>query len=103
MTLLHAAERRAGRNPFRRWAKGPSGEPTAVETGGCSRGFPNLAPMLAPLAVQIRVGASTWQAFPAAATLDAAADAIRHTPSVTHCDDAHCERCRDAILGGPLV
>src|SRR3712207_8628402 len=50
-----AAERRAGRKPFRRWARDANGEPITVETGGCSRGFTNLGPTLAPLASQTRV------------------------------------------------
>ena len=103
MTLLHLAERRAGRTAFRRWAKGLDGRAMMVETGGCSQGFPRLEETVGPLSSERLIGKSRWRAFPAARTLDAAAKAIHTTPSITRCDDPHCQRCRDAILGGPLV
>jgi aminoglycoside 3-N-acetyltransferase len=99
MTLLHAAEERAGRALFRRWANGPDGRPMEVEIGGDSAGFPKLEPVLAPLARETRVGESRWRAFPARATLAAAADAIRADPAITHCD-ADCLLCDDAVAGG---
>jgi aminoglycoside N3'-acetyltransferase len=103
MTLLHLAERRAGRALFRRWALGPDGVPISVEVGGCSRGFPRLNGTVAPLGRDWVVGRSLWRAFPAGRMLEAAAEAISATPSITRCDDPTCVRCRDAILGGPLV
>ena len=102
-TLLHLAEQQAGRRLFRRWASGEDGQPTEVETGGCSNGFPRLEPVLAPLACELLVGASHWRIFPARATLEVAARAIRADPEVTRCADPACERCRDAIAGGPLL
>jgi aminoglycoside 3-N-acetyltransferase len=101
MTLLHLAEERAGRTLFRRWANGPDGLPMEVETGGCSDGFGNLEPALGPLAREREVGASRWLAFPARATVDAAAEAIRERPEITHCGRADCLRCPDAVAGGP--
>lgn len=103
MTLLHLAEQRAGRALFRRWASGAQGHPVEIETGGCSDGLPNLEPVLAPLARETDVGASRWRAFPAGPTLDAAAEAIRRDPAVTHCGRNDCERCRDAVLGEPVL
>jgi hypothetical protein len=102
-TLLHLAEQQAGRRLFRRWASGEDGQPTEVESGGCSNGFPRLEPALAPLACELLVGASRWRVFPARATLEVAARAIRADPEVTRCADPACERCRDAIAGGPLL
>lgn len=64
MTLLHLAERRAGRAPFIRWAKGPHGQVVRVEAGGCSEGFPGLAYALASVTTHGRVGASRWLVFP---------------------------------------
>jgi aminoglycoside N3'-acetyltransferase len=64
MTLLHLAERLAGRTLFRRWGNGPDGRPMMVETGGCSNGVDRFAPLLAPLERQIMVGRSFWRAFP---------------------------------------
>jgi aminoglycoside N3'-acetyltransferase len=103
MTLLHLAERRAGRNLFRRWARGPDGNPIMVEVGGCSRGFQRLERKLARLSREFHVGSSRWRVFPATTTLEAAERGIRATPSITRCDDPYCERCPDAIVGGPLL
>ncbi len=103
MTLLHAAEQMAGRNPFRRWANGPHGEPMEVETGGCSAGFDSLEPVLSSFESTATVGASAWRAFPAREALHAAASAIRENPEVTHCGNLECGRCRDAVAGGPVL
>jgi hypothetical protein len=35
--------------------------------------------------------------------LDRLVAAITESPRITHCADSECERCRDAVLGGPLV
>jgi hypothetical protein len=40
--------------------------------------------------------------FPAREALELAADAIRTTPSITHCPNLECIECADAIAGGPL-
>ena len=103
MTLLHLAEQRAGRNPFRRWANGAGGKPIEVEIGGCSDGFANLLPVLRPLETECLVGNSRWLTFPAAATLEAAAVAIRANPTITHCGRPGCAECRDAVQGGPVL
>ena len=102
MTLLHLAEERAGRTLFRRWANGPDGLPMEVEVGSCSDGFGDLEPVIGPLAREHMVGESRWRAFPARATLDAAAEAIRERPEITHCGRADCLRCADAVAGGRL-
>lgn len=101
MTLLHEAERQAGRNLFWRWAHTKNGETVSVRVGGCSEGFENLAPALAGLERTYRVGQSLWRVFPAQETLARAAAAIRARPPLTGCSDATCERCRDALRGGP--
>jgi aminoglycoside 3-N-acetyltransferase len=103
MTLIHLAEKQAGRNLFVRWANGREGRPRAVLVGGDSDGFVKLEPVLATLCQERRVGDSLWRVFPAAATLAAATQAIRDNPKITHCGDPGCARCRDAILGGPIL
>lgn len=103
MTFLHFAEQEAGRTLFRRWASGPDGKPMMVAVGSCSEGFGNFAPILAPFKQEIQVGQSLWQVFPARETLDAAVDAIRANPLITHCADPTCSRCNDAVQGGPLL
>jgi aminoglycoside 3-N-acetyltransferase len=102
LTLLHLAEQRAGRRLFIRWANDAAGQPGVVETGGCSEGFVRLAPALEPLARRTTVGTSPWLALPVAATLFAAVAAIRADPTITHCGQPDCDRCRDSIAGGPL-
>jgi len=103
MTFLHYAEQEAGRVPFRRWANGLDGKPASVAVGSCSEGFDHFAPLLAPLNQQFLVGESIWQVFPARKTLKIAVEAIASMPTITQCDDSDCERCIDAIQGGPLL
>jgi hypothetical protein len=103
LTLLHLAEQVAGRTTFRRWANDATGQAIAVEAGGCSDGFPRLRPILQPLIRSLMVGQSVWMRLPADQTITVAAEAIRREPSLTQCDNPHCERCRDALLGGPLL
>lgn len=103
ITLLHLAERLAGRTLFRRWANDPDGRPMEVEVGGCSQGFLNLEPVLSPLGKSAIVGRSSWRVFPAQEILSVASEAIRRTPQITHCGRRGCDRCNDAVLGGPLL
>jgi len=102
-TLLHLAEKRAGRTPFARWAFGPDGRVMRVQAGGCSEGFGALEPVLAPAMREGRVGASRWMVLDAEPALRLAAAAIRAHPEITHCADPECVRCNDAVLGGPEV
>lgn len=103
MTLLHHAEQVAGRMPFRRWANDRQGQPQMVEAGSCSDGFGQFAPILAAWQRDLVVGKSLWHLFPAPQTLQAAAEAIRANPQLTYCGRADCERCHDAMLGGPIL
>ena len=104
LTLVHAAEKAAGRVLFRRWANGgATGQPIAVEAGGCSDGFEQLAPILAPVEQTSWVGPSFWRILPAQPALTALTLALRQEPSLTRCDNPSCDRCRDAVAGGPLL
>jgi aminoglycoside 3-N-acetyltransferase len=102
MTLIHLAERRAGRQPFRRWAKMASGEVIEAASGGCGAGFDALEPILAPITRERKVGDSRWRVFPARETVEIAARAIAENPQVTRCADPSCLLCADAIAGGPI-
>ena len=102
MTLLHLAEQRAGREPFRRWANGPNGEPIELQEGGCSSGFPKLEPFLGAIAERRLVGQSQWTCFSAHKALDLAVATIRDHPDLTRCSDVTCLECRDAVAGGPI-
>jgi aminoglycoside 3-N-acetyltransferase len=101
MTFIHLAEQVAGRTMFRRWANASDGRAIMVAAGGCSEGFGKLIPVLTPLLCERRVGDSHWRVYPARETLEAASEAIRSNPFITHCGNRSCERCNDAVLGGP--
>ena len=103
MTLLHLAEKRAGRELFRRWANDERGRPSVVEVGGCSEGFGRLEPVLQPVTRTAVVGQSTWRLLPADEAVARASEAVRADPRITHCGEERCERCRDATQGGPIV
>jgi aminoglycoside 3-N-acetyltransferase len=103
MTLLHLAEARAGRETFRRWARARTGEVIEVQAGSCSAGFDAFEPVLAPHAREATVGESRWRAYPARAAVESAARAIRANPQLTRCGNERCERCPDAIAGGPIL
>ncbi len=49
------------------------------------------------------VGRSVWRVFEAREALRLAAAAIRADPRITHCGAAVCERCDDAVAGGPVL
>ena len=102
LTLLHLAEKEAGRTLFRRWANDAHGQTVVVEVGGCSEGFGKLDPYLRPLMREINVGQSKWTLLPVAQALTLAAAAIRTNPQITHCGLETCERCNDAVQGGPI-
>jgi aminoglycoside 3-N-acetyltransferase len=103
MTLLHLAEEEAGRALFRRWANDREGHPQMVEAGSCSDGFHQFAPILQPWQREAVVGKSIWHLFPASQALQVAVTAIGDNPQITHCGRPDCERCRDAVLGGPIL
>lgn len=103
MTLLHLAEKAAGRTLFRRWANGASGQAMAVEVGSCSEGFGKFEPDLRSIMHTTVVGQSKWTLLPANQALTCSVAAIRANPYVTHCGAATCERCNDAVAGGPIL
>ncbi len=97
LTALHHAERLAGRPLFKLWAKGADGQPAQARLGGCSEGFVNLDPILAPIERQIRVGQSLWRIFPVEPLLALAVAAIRANPMITHCGNAECDECNTNV------
>ena len=103
LTLLHLAEKEAGRTLFRRWANDAHGQAMAVEVGGCSEGFGRLEPYLRHLMRKTTIGESSWTLFEADQLLTHATAAIRTNPEITHCRVESCERCEDAVKGGPVV
>lgn len=103
LTLLHGAEQLAGRNLFRRWAKDWEGSVREVEVGGCSGGFGHFQSILSAISKDVSVGESLWRVFKAGPVLTMASHAIQQNPSITHCGDSGCDRCNDAVLGGPIL
>jgi aminoglycoside 3-N-acetyltransferase len=102
MTALHYAEQLSGRRLLVRWARDRDGRVFMVETGSCSEGFPRLEPILRPFVRELRVGASSWTAYPVKEALAAASEAMSADQTVTRCADEGCLRCRDSTAGGPL-
>ena len=102
LTLVHLAEVHAGRRPFVRWALDRARTVVPVDVGGCSDGFGNLAPVLAK-AVVTHIGESRWTMLPARDSLGRVKRMIEEFPRITQCDDPECDRCRDAIAGGPMA
>jgi aminoglycoside 3-N-acetyltransferase len=100
MTLLHLAEQVAGRSPFVRWALDDQRRVINVRVGGCSAGFFSFDDVLGH--DRCAVGSGQWCAFDASEAVRAASDAIRRRPPMTRCKDPRCERCEDAVAGGPV-
>ncbi len=102
-TIIHYAEQLAGRTPFVRWAYDENRKVVPVSAGSCSDGFRNLDGILDVYAKKITVGSSRWVCYKAQEFVDVCSRAIRNMPNITHCDDKDCERCNDAIKGGPQL
>lgn len=101
-TILHYGEQLAGRTPFVRWARTEHGS-IPVFAGSCSEGFERLAPLLRPLEKTQLVGQSLWTCYDAREMAELSAVEIRKNPQITQCSDPCCDRCRDALLGGPIL
>ncbi|MBI5958688.1 MAG: AAC(3) family N-acetyltransferase [Chloroflexi bacterium] len=102
-TPIHFGEEQSGRRLFRRWAKQADGKVMEVEVGSCSDGFNHFDPVVNGIEKTIQVGDSQWRIFPFKPFIDTIAAVINQTPTITHCDDPDCIRCRDMVLGGPLL
>ena len=104
LTLIHLAEQLAGRNLFRRWATRLRWAADGSRGGGL---LPGLRQVRAGPSVPIRqstiVGQSRWHVYPAQEMLERTAQTIRNEPTMTHCGRADCNRCNDAVLGGPIL
>jgi len=101
MTALHLAEQLSGRNMFIRWAYDKNENIIRAQAGGCSEGFFNLSSALDRYMQKISVGQSEWACYSADKVLKTASALIKADPSITHCGDAQCVRCNDAVAGGP--
>ena len=102
-TAIHYAEEKAGRNLFRQWALEKDGTQREIAVGSCSDGFTVFDPYVKEMERSIRVGESKWRLFPFQPFIDVITEAIVKSPEITHCSNADCIRCNDAVRGGPLL
>ncbi len=100
-TAIHFAEELAGRTLFIRWAKNSNGETIAANCGSCSEGFNKFNDSLQAIEKSVVVGNSLWRCYKAKDLVKICTNEIKKNPFITHCSDDKCERCKDAILGGP--
>lgn len=102
-TIIHYAEQVAGRNPFVRWTCDVNKKVVPVSAGGCSEGFDHFNEYLNKFVRIVKVAESEWKCYKAKDIVDVCANLIKNNPGITHCDDANCERCNDAVLGGCIL
>ncbi len=101
-TSIHYAEKLAGRRQFVRWALTPGGVAECPGFPGCSLGFEQAAPLLAPFTRETTVGNARVRAVPLAEMIPALTRLIEHDPLALLCSNADCERCnavRAAVPG----
>jgi len=103
LTAIHLAEKLSGRELFRRWAEGPTGELLEIAVGSCSGGFDSLSDSIEPIESSVIVGNSCWRVLPAKLAICRFTEAILREPEITDCKRPQCERCPDAIAGGPIL
>jgi aminoglycoside 3-N-acetyltransferase len=101
-TAVHIAEERAGHHPFIRWATDRDGMVRRVRTAGCSKGFDNLMPYCKELFSETYVGDCRILSTLLKSFIEHITTVISSYPELTRCSKT-CLRCRDAILGGPIV
>ncbi len=102
-TIIHYAEQLSGRTPFVRWAYDRYQRVIPVSAGSCSDGFENLAPFVNPIAKKTKVAESEWTCFKASDLAEICRNQIEQNPMITHCSDPACQRCNDAVSGGPIL
>lgn len=102
-TPIHFAEMKAGRNMFRSWAYIEGGDKVEVAIGSCSDGFNSIIPVVKDIKEISTVGQSNWQIYNFKSFINRISDEIKKNNNLTHCGDPECIRCRDAVLGGPII
>ncbi len=102
-TIIHYAEMLAERTLFVRWAYDENLKIVPTNVGSCSEGFNNLSEALNPYAKECFVGESKWICFNARELVKVCAKEIKENPQITHCEDKNCDRCNDAVMGGPIL
>lgn len=93
-TSLHAAEKRAGRKQFTRWALTQGGACACPGFPGCSNGFETLQTLVDAITRSVTIGSAAVRAIPLAPMLEIATGLIREDPLALLCDSPDCERCQ---------
>ncbi|RMD79688.1 MAG: aminoglycoside N(3)-acetyltransferase [Lentisphaerae bacterium] len=102
-TIIHYAEKLAGINLMRRWARLADGSIVETENGSCSSGFNRLFSVLEPACRTHRVRGSLWLCFRAKEIVQLATVAIRANRLIRHCGYSRCVNCNDITAGGPIL
>ena len=100
---MHLAEELAGRKAFIRWALYKDCKIRRIREYGCSDGFDKLEPYLIKIAIKTNIGNANIVVYPINDLLSICKKVIKENPEITHCNNLNCERCNDAVKGGPLV
>ena len=99
-TAVHLAQELAGRRPFIRWTLYKDGVVRRMREYGCSDGFSALEPCVKHLARTVQIGRCKAIAYPIREFVEVGSQKIKESPSITVCPE-RCERCIDAVKGGP--
>ena len=97
---IHAAEKKAGRKQFTRWALSSSGIHEVSNFPGCANGFHKLDYYLQEELHRVKVKDQEWQAVRLDILLSTATHLIKEDPFALLCNDLKCGRCnlvRDAV------
>lgn len=100
-SAVHLAEEISGRRPFIRWTKHSDGVVRRMRECGCSDGFGRLDPHVRDLCRSARIGKCDALAFPITEFVKRCSEQIQANPEITACEK-RCERCVDALTGGPV-
>jgi aminoglycoside 3-N-acetyltransferase len=97
-TSIHYAERLAGRKHFTRWALTQHGARECPGFPGCSEGFQALAPVLADVTREVRIGGAAVQAVPLPEMIARVRALIQADPQALLCSRDYCQRCQAVRL-----
>jgi len=92
-TSIHYAEARAGRKQFVRWALTSSGVRECPGFPGCSEGFNQAAPWLAPHTRCARAGEAQIMVIELGGLVEAVCARLAEDPLALLCGRADCSRC----------
>jgi aminoglycoside 3-N-acetyltransferase len=92
-TSIHHAEKVFGRRQFTRWALVPTRVLECPGFPGCSDGFENAGPLLAPITRQIQIGNAMVQALPLQPMVRIILRLLQEDANAILCDRPDCPRC----------